>query len=201
MAASDVRGRCGGDVRSGTVRAQRSEVRQRSQSSRVGGGGVLIVGDRLEPVDRCRRGCSVPVAVSPRLSTAGTLTAAPSTGSPETSPSAGPVGLRGERHQQLDPELRQQPGGPDEDPDCYRTSGFQATLSDSAAARDLVAQLPVTIDMVDHGAVEKTGALPSPLSLDGQPEGAEPGVGDVGYYAPGNDVVFYYGGQSHFPAS
>ena len=112
-----------------------------------------------------------------------------------------PVGLRGDRHQQLDPELRQQPGGPDEDPDCYRTSGFQATLSDSAAARDLVAQLPVTIDMVDHGAVEKTGALPSPLSLDGQPEGAEPGVGDVGYYAPGNDVVFYYGGQSHFPAS
>jgi hypothetical protein len=78
---------------------------------------------------------------------------------------------------------------------------FQATLSDSAAARDLVAQLPVTIDMVDHGAVEKTGALPSPLSLDGQPEGAEPGVGDVGYYAPGNDVVFYYGDQSHFPAS
>ena len=38
---------------------------------------------------------------------------------------------------------------------------FQATLDDSAAARDLVAQLPVTIDMTDHGAVEKTGPLPS----------------------------------------
>ena len=44
---------------------------------------------------------------------------------------------------------------------------LQATLSDSDAARDLIAQLPVTIDMVDHGAVEKTGPLPSPLSLDG----------------------------------
>lgn len=76
---------------------------------------------------------------------------------------------------------------------------FQATLSDSAAARDLIAQLPVTIDMVDHGAVEKTGTLPSPLSLDGQPEGANPDVGDVGYYAPGNDLVLYYGDQSYYP--
>ena len=65
--------------------------------------------------------------------------------------------------------------------------------------RDLVAQLPVTIDMVDHGGVEKTGPLPAPLSLDGQPEGADPDVGDLGYYAPGNDLVLYYGDQSYFP--
>ena len=75
---------------------------------------------------------------------------------------------------------------------------FQAALSDSAASRDLVAQLPLTIEMVDHGSVEKTGALPSPLSLDGQPDGADPDVGDVGYYAPGNDLVFYYGDQSYY---
>jgi hypothetical protein len=76
---------------------------------------------------------------------------------------------------------------------------FQATLRDSAAARDLVAQLPATIDMRDHGGVEKTGRLPSPLALNGQPEGADPDVGDVGYYAPGNDFVLYYGDQSYFP--
>jgi hypothetical protein len=76
---------------------------------------------------------------------------------------------------------------------------FQATIFDSAAGRDLIAQLPLTVDMVDHGAVEKTGPLPSPLSLDGQPEGADPGVGDVGYYAPGNDLVLYYGDQSYYP--
>ncbi len=75
---------------------------------------------------------------------------------------------------------------------------FHATLSDSAAARDLAAQLPVTIDMADHGGVEKTGALPSPLSLDGQPEGADPEVGDLGYYAPGNDLVLYYGDQAYY---
>src|SRR4051794_19620792 len=76
---------------------------------------------------------------------------------------------------------------------------FGATLADSAATRDLLAQLPVTVAMVDHGGVEKTGPLPSPLSLTGQPEGADPDVGDVGYYAPGNDLVLYYGDQSYFP--
>jgi hypothetical protein len=76
---------------------------------------------------------------------------------------------------------------------------FEATLTESAAAHDLVAQLPVTIHMVDHGQVEKTGPLPSPLSLDGQPDGADPDVGDLGYYAPGHDLVLYYGDQSYFP--
>ncbi|MGY4773461.1 cyclophilin-like fold protein [Kribbella sp. CWNU-51] len=75
---------------------------------------------------------------------------------------------------------------------------FQATLDDSAASRDLAARLPLTVEMSDHGGVEKTGRLPSPLSLDGQPAGADPDVGDVGYYAPGNDLVLYYGDQSDY---
>ncbi|WP_229068610.1 cyclophilin-like fold protein [Actinoplanes sp. DH11] len=76
---------------------------------------------------------------------------------------------------------------------------FAATLFDSAAGRDLLAQLPLTIAMTDHGSVEKTGPLPAPLRLDGQPDGADPDVGDVGYYAPGNDFVLYYGDQSYYP--
>ena len=75
---------------------------------------------------------------------------------------------------------------------------FTATLDDSAAADDLLAQLPVSVDMVDHGGVEKTGPLPEPLSLDGQPDGTDPEIGDLGYYAPGNDLVLYYGDQSYF---
>ncbi|WP_240916979.1 cyclophilin-like fold protein [Nocardioides sp. HDW12B] len=76
---------------------------------------------------------------------------------------------------------------------------LSATLTPSAAAEDLLAQLPVTVDMEDHGGVEKTGRLPEPLSLEGQPEGADPSPGDLGYYAPGNDLVLYYGDQSFFP--
>jgi len=74
---------------------------------------------------------------------------------------------------------------------------FEATLTESAAARELLSQLPATIVMRDHGGVEKTGRLPSPLPVDGQPEGADPDIGDVGYYAPGNDFVLYYGDQSY----
>ena len=76
---------------------------------------------------------------------------------------------------------------------------FAATLHNSSAARDLLAQLPVTVEMTDHGGVEKTGRFPGPLSLEGQPEGADPDMGDLGYYAPGHDLVLYYGDQSYFP--
>jgi hypothetical protein len=75
---------------------------------------------------------------------------------------------------------------------------FAATVDDTPAGRDLLAQLPQTIEMRDHGGVEKTGPLQEPLSLDGQPDGADPDVGDLGYYAPGNDLVLYYGDQSYY---
>jgi hypothetical protein len=75
---------------------------------------------------------------------------------------------------------------------------FTATVDDTPAGRDLLAQLPQTIEMSDHGGVEKTGPLREPLSLDGQPDGADPDVGDLGYYAPGNDLVLYYGDQSYY---
>ena len=75
---------------------------------------------------------------------------------------------------------------------------FTATVDDTPAGHDLLGQLPQIIAMTDHGGVEKTGPLESPLSLDGQPAGADPAVGDLGYYAPGNDLVFYYGDQSYY---
>ncbi|GGG30080.1 hypothetical protein GCM10007304_49770 [Rhodococcoides trifolii] len=73
------------------------------------------------------------------------------------------------------------------------------TLNGSAASRDLLALLPLTLVMSDHGSVEKTGPLPAELSTDGAPDVADPNPGDIGYYAPGNDFVLYYGDQSEFP--
>jgi hypothetical protein len=67
-----------------------------------------------------------------------------------------------------------------------------ARLHDNATARDLAAQLPLTLTFRDHNDVEKTAPLPRELSLDGAPEGHDPAAGDIGYWAPDGDLVFYY---------
>ena len=74
---------------------------------------------------------------------------------------------------------------------------FTATVEDTPAGRDLLAQLPQTIEMSDHGGVEKTGPLRA-LSALTDNRRADPDVGDLGYYAPGNDLVLYYGDQSYY---
>lgn len=66
-------------------------------------------------------------------------------------------------------------------------------LFDNATARDLIEKLPVTVEFSDHLNMEKTGRLPEELSTEGMPEGEDPRPRDIGYYAPGGDLVFYYG--------
>jgi hypothetical protein len=73
-----------------------------------------------------------------------------------------------------------------------------ARLHDNATARDLAAQLPLTLTFRDHNNVEKTAPLPRELSLEGAPEGHDPAAGDIGYWAPGGDLVFYYDSAAPF---
>ena len=73
-----------------------------------------------------------------------------------------------------------------------------ARLHDSATARDLAAQLPLTLTFRDHNNVEKTAPLPRELPLEGAPEGHDPSAGDIGYWAPGGDLVFYYDSDAPF---
>jgi hypothetical protein len=68
-----------------------------------------------------------------------------------------------------------------------------ARLADNATARDLIAQLPLTLTFKDFNQVEKVATLPRRLSTDGAPAGADPAVGDIGYWAPSGNLVFYYG--------
>ena len=65
-------------------------------------------------------------------------------------------------------------------------------LDDNATARDLADQLPVTLTVRDHNRAEKTGPLPRQLSTDGAEPGHDPSAGDIGYWAPDGDLVFYY---------
>jgi len=65
-------------------------------------------------------------------------------------------------------------------------------LDDTPTAQDLAAQLPLTLTFRDHNGVEKTAPLPSELSLEGAPDAHDPVAGDIGYWAPDADLVFYY---------
>ena len=110
-------------------------------------------------------------------------TGAPGASTPDASPSPSPA-----------------PGDQDANPSegtpvriTFGDTVIPARLYDNATARDLVAQLPLTLTFRDHNNVEKTAPLPGELALEGAPEGHDPSAGDIGYWAPDGNLVFYYG--------
>jgi hypothetical protein len=68
-----------------------------------------------------------------------------------------------------------------------------AQLADNPTAQDLADQLPLTLTFRDFNGVEKIAELPRPLTMDGVPEGDDPDIADIGYYAPSTNLVLYYG--------
>jgi hypothetical protein len=67
-----------------------------------------------------------------------------------------------------------------------------ATLDDTAAARDFVSLLPLTLTLEDYNRTEKISDLPKRLSTQDAPAGVDPSRGDIAYYAPwGNLAIFY----------
>jgi hypothetical protein len=71
-------------------------------------------------------------------------------------------------------------------------------LWDNATARDLIAQLPLTLTFRDFNAVEKIAQLPRKLSMDGVPTGDDASPRDIGYYNPSGNLVFYYDDVGYF---
>ena len=68
-----------------------------------------------------------------------------------------------------------------------------AELADNPTGRDLATLLPLTLGFHDLNGVEKIARLPRALTTDGVPAGADPEVAEIGYYAPSQDLVLYYG--------
>ena len=75
---------------------------------------------------------------------------------------------------------------------------FSAELYDNPTARDLADQLPLTITVDDLHRLEKTGRLPRTLTTDGVPSGSDPEINEIGYYAPGRNLVLYYGDVGYY---
>jgi hypothetical protein len=67
-----------------------------------------------------------------------------------------------------------------------------ATLDDTAPARDFAAMLPATISMHDLLGREKPGRLPRQLDIAGAPREHRYEVGEIAYWAPGNDIAIFY---------
>ncbi|MFT9474862.1 cyclophilin-like fold protein [Streptomyces sp. Mo3] len=69
---------------------------------------------------------------------------------------------------------------------------LDATVWDNPTGRALLEQLPLTLSFEDLNEEEKVGHLDRELTMDGMPDGDDPQVGDLGYYAPWGNVVLYY---------
>ena len=67
-----------------------------------------------------------------------------------------------------------------------------ASLEESDSARDFFAMLPLTLPFEDYAETEKIAYLPGKLTTQGAPEGIDPQVGDIAYYAPWGNLAIYY---------
>lgn len=56
----------------------------------------------------------------------------------------------------------------------------------------------MTLTFEDLNGVEKIAPLDDPLTMDQMPEGDDPEIGDLGYYAPWSNIVLYYGDVSYW---
>jgi hypothetical protein len=67
-----------------------------------------------------------------------------------------------------------------------------ATLNDSAAARDFASLLPLTLKLSDFHGSERIAGLPRRLSTSGAAASADPEAGDLAFYAPWGNLAIYY---------
>lgn len=67
-----------------------------------------------------------------------------------------------------------------------------ASLEESDSARDFFAMLPLTLPFEDYAETEKIAYLPRKLTTQTAPEGIDPQVGDIAYYAPWGNLAIYY---------
>ncbi|MER7540626.1 cyclophilin-like fold protein [Streptomyces sp. NPDC097704] len=80
------------------------------------------------------------------------------------------------------------------------TGSFEATLNDSATARDLATLLPLTLETEDFHQTERIAYPPRELDTTGAPDASHPMAGDLAYYTPWGNLALFYRDGRHSPS-
>lgn len=75
---------------------------------------------------------------------------------------------------------------------AFSTHVFTATLDDNPTAQDLWSLLPLDLTFEDYSSNEKIAYLPRKLSRKGSGPFGKEALGDLCYYAPWGNLVFYH---------
>jgi hypothetical protein len=75
---------------------------------------------------------------------------------------------------------------------CFHAHDFVAVLNNTPSAQDLFAMLPLSLGIEDYGSNEKIAYLPRKLTEQGAAPFHGAALGDLCYYAPWGNLVFYY---------
>lgn len=81
----------------------------------------------------------------------------------------------------------------------FHTHDFTATLEGNPSARDLLSMLPLSMTIEDYYTNEKIAYLPRKLTERGAAPFQGEAVGDLCYYAPWGNLVFYYDRYRYSP--
>ncbi|MEW5421721.1 hypothetical protein HNS03_07360 [Amorphus sp. 3PC139-8] len=69
---------------------------------------------------------------------------------------------------------------------------LNGTLDDTPAGREFATLLPLELTLSDYHNTEKVADLPKRLSTEGMPDGMDPDVGDITYFAPWGNLALFY---------
>lgn len=75
---------------------------------------------------------------------------------------------------------------------CFHTHDVTAQLETSATSLDLASMLPLTLEIEDYAMNEKIAYLPRKLTAQGAVPFQGEALGDLCYYAPWGNLVFFY---------
>ena len=82
---------------------------------------------------------------------------------------------------------------------AFHSHVFTATLEGNPSDRDLLPMLPVDLNIEDYANNEKIATLPRKLTDRGAASFGSEAVGDLCYYAPWGNLVFFYDHYRYTP--